>query len=43
MNIKIYKVRSDETKFVSHEIEIEDADVITMVRKVLSKGVVGKE
>lgn len=47
MNIKIYE-HSDyghgpHLKELKYEIEIEDSEIITTIRRVLAKGVVGKE
>lgn len=47
MKIKIYEHKKEyenkDARRLKYEIEIEDAEIITMVRRVLAKGVVSKE
>lgn len=47
MKIKIYEYKKEyenrDAKQLKYEIEIEEAEVITLVRRVLDKGVVSKE
>lgn len=47
MKIKVYEYKKEyenkDAKRLKYDVEIEDAEIITMVRRVLAKGVVAKE